>query len=127
MKTKQADKRRVHKLPVAKWVVAAIQELRPAENQKRRDKELPESAGIHVVWSGFNRRFKEEYGKDADPKAVTDKLADDGIIVKVPWRGGAMVFIKGEEPDSFKHQLSPREDRQVAERIRARVRGDRVG
>tara|TARA_B100000941_G_C27984203_1_gene292526 strand:+ start:147 stop:434 length:288 start_codon:yes stop_codon:yes gene_type:complete len=54
------------------------------------------SKGIHVVYSGFNKAFKEYFGEDS--RNIVDQLIDKGIIEKKPVKGGIMIYIKGEGP-----------------------------
>lgn len=73
MKTK---KRKINK---KKFVLNAIHTLRQ-----------PKYLGIHAVYSGFNKAFREYY--DLDPIAEVDKLVDQKIIVKQPVKGGVMLY-----------------------------------
>ncbi len=73
------------RLTFEEFVLKAIRNL-------RTDK----SKGIHVVYSGFNKAFKEYYGEDS--RDTVDKLINKGIIEKRPVKGGIMIYIKGEAP-----------------------------
>jgi len=73
------------KLSEAEFVRKAITTLRTG-NYK----------GIHTRFSGFNQAFREYYG--TDPVAATKRLVEEGVITQHFARGGAMIYLKGEEP-----------------------------
>ncbi len=73
------------KIGEEEFVIRAIQRLRK-----------PPYKGIHSVYSGFNRAFKEHFGKN--PVEVTKKLADEGKIAIRPVKGGVMLYIPSEAP-----------------------------
>lgn len=75
------------KLSEYEFVVRAIKKLRK-----------PPYKGIHTVYSGFNRAFKEYF--DKNPVEATNRLANEGKIVIRPARGGVMLYIP-EEVSSF--------------------------
>jgi hypothetical protein len=52
--------------------------------------------GIHSVYSGFNKAFREYYGQD--PVECTTRLAAEGRIVTRPVKGGVMIYLPGEAP-----------------------------
>ena len=52
--------------------------------------------GIHSVYSGFNRAFKEYF--DKNPVEATTRLAAEGKIVTRPVRGGVMLYLPGDAP-----------------------------
>jgi len=56
----------------------------------------PPYTGIHTVYSGFNRAFREYFHGD-DPVAVCQKLAAEGEIRLFLVRGGAMISLPPEE------------------------------
>lgn len=79
----QEDTRK--KMSEYEFVVRAIKKLRK-----------PPYKGIHTVYSGFNRAFKEYF--DKNPVEVTNRLADEGKIVIRPVRGGVMLYIPEDVP-----------------------------
>ena len=54
------------------------------------------SNGIHVTYSGFNGAYRDYYGKE--PRDAQVKLVEAGKIVIRPCKGGAMMYLAGEEP-----------------------------
>lgn len=54
------------------------------------------SKGIHVRYSGFNEAYRKYYG--VDPRATQELLVKAGKIVVRPCKGGAMMYLAGEEP-----------------------------
>jgi hypothetical protein len=54
--------------------------------------------GIHTVWSGYNEAVRQYYGEGTDPVEVTTKLVTEGVIDLTPWKGGQMMYLKGEAP-----------------------------
>src|SRR3989344_6034278 len=46
--------------------------------------------GIHVVYSGFNKAFRDYYNED--PIVEVAKLVKDGHIVLNPVKGGVMLY-----------------------------------
>jgi len=56
------------------------------------------SRGIHSVFSGFNQAFREYF--DEDPIKVTQELASKGKIEIRPVKGGVMIYLPGEAPQS---------------------------
>jgi len=70
------------------FVVRAIETLRDPTRSK----------GIHAVFSGFNRAFRE-YFPGLDPVEVTTQLAEGGKISIRIVRGGAMIYKAGEAPE----------------------------
>jgi hypothetical protein len=67
------------------FVVRAIRKLRK-----------PPYKGIHSVFSGFNRAFKEYF--DKNPVEATTRLAGEGKIVSRPVKGGVMLYLPEEVP-----------------------------
>lgn len=56
------------------------------------------SKGIHSVYSGFNEAFRT-YFDGANPVDATAELVRKGVLVVQLRRGGAMLYLKGEEPE----------------------------
>lgn len=54
--------------------------------------------GIHAVYSGFNSAFKAYF--QADPKEATNALAKEGKIAIVPAKGGVMLYLAADKPES---------------------------
>ena len=67
------------------FVVRAIKKLRK-----------PPYKGIHSVYSGFNRAFREYF--DKDPVEVTIRLAEEGKLVTRPVRGGVTLYLPEDAP-----------------------------
>lgn len=55
--------------------------------------------GIHSVYSGFNNAFKK-YFEGENPVEVTNKLAKEGKIVLRPVKGGVMLYLPEEAPNT---------------------------
>ena len=69
------------------FVVRAIRKLRK-----------PPYKGIHSVYSGFNKAFKDYFNKN--PVEVTNQLAQEGKIAIRPVRGGVMLYLPEDSPSS---------------------------
>lgn len=67
------------------FIVRAIKKLRK-----------PPYKGIHTVYSGFNRAFREYF--DKNPVEITNRLAEQGKIVTRPVKGGVMLYLPEEAP-----------------------------
>jgi hypothetical protein len=74
-----------NRVPEYDFIVRAIKKLRK-----------PPYKGIHSVYSGFNRAFRDYYQKD--PIQTTTKLAEEGKIVTRPVKGGVMIYLPEEAP-----------------------------
>ena len=61
-------------------------------------RDISKSRGIHSVFSGFNQAFREYFGED--PIKITQELASKGKIEIRPVRGGVMIYLPGEAPQS---------------------------
>ena len=55
--------------------------------------------GIHTVYSGFNNAFKKYYDGE-NPIDVTNKLAQEGKIVIRPVKGGVMLYLPEDAPQT---------------------------
>ncbi len=73
------------KISEYEFIVRAIKKLRK-----------PPYKGIHSVYSGFNRAFREYFQKD--PIETTTKLSQEGKIVTRPVKGGVMIYMPEEAP-----------------------------
>ncbi|MBN2035031.1 MAG: hypothetical protein JW836_17330 [Deltaproteobacteria bacterium] len=73
------------KISEFEFVLRAIKKLRK-----------PPYKGIHSVYSGFNRAFREYFQKE--PIETTMKLAEEGKIVTRPVKGGVMIYLPDEAP-----------------------------
>jgi hypothetical protein len=73
------------KFSEVEFVLRAIKKLRK-----------PPYKGIHSVYSGFNRAFRDYFQKD--PIDTTTKLAEEGKIVTRPVKGGVMIYLPDEAP-----------------------------
>jgi hypothetical protein len=54
--------------------------------------------GIHAVYSGFNDAFEKYFG--TDPKVATTKLQSEGQIAVTPAKGGVMLYLPKDKPES---------------------------
>jgi hypothetical protein len=57
--------------------------------------------GIHTVYSGFNEAFRK-YFDGANPIEIANQLAKENKIVIRPVKGGVMLYLPGEAPQSDK-------------------------
>ncbi len=73
------------KLTESEFVSKAIVKLRK-----------PPYKGIHSVYSGFNRAFREYF--DKNPIEATTRLAQQGMIVTRPVKGGVMIYLPEDAP-----------------------------
>ena len=73
------------KLTKDQFVLAAIDNLPGTrkDGQKYR--------GIHTVFSGFNAAYRE-YFEGSDPVEHTKSMQEDGSIVSLPSKKGAMLY-----------------------------------
>ena len=84
-----ATAKKTAKLSEQEFVLAAI---------KAAHAKTPKYDGCHTVYSGFNAAFREYYGEGSDPVAATTRLAEAGVIVVRPARGGAMLYTPDKAP-----------------------------
>ena len=73
------------KISEYEFIVKAVKKLRK-----------PPYKGIHSVYSGFNRAFRDYFQKD--PIETTTSLAEAGKIVTRPVKGGVMIYLPEEAP-----------------------------
>ena len=59
--------------------------------------------GIHTVYSGFNTAFKEYFG--TNPIEATQRLASEGKINIRPVKGGVMIYLPEDAPNTAKNVL----------------------
>jgi hypothetical protein len=52
--------------------------------------------GIHTIYSGFNDAFRSYFNEDPIP--CTNQLANDGVIVIRPVKGGVMLYLPEDAP-----------------------------
>ena len=78
------------------FVLKAIQVLRKDNKPSKKDGSI--SKGIHVVYSGFNAAFREQF-PDVDGRSITNKMAAAGTIAVMPCFGGAMIYLAGDAPE----------------------------
>lgn len=52
--------------------------------------------GIHTIYSGFNDAFRAYFYDD--PIKWTNQLANEGVIVIRPVRGGVMIYLPEDAP-----------------------------
>jgi hypothetical protein len=57
--------------------------------------------GIHTVYSGFNEAFRK-YFDGTDPVGITNQLAKEKKIVIRPIRGGVLLYLPEEVPQTDK-------------------------
>ena len=55
--------------------------------------------GIHTVYSGFNNAFKKYY-EEQNPIDATNKLAGEGKIILRPVKGGVMLYLPEDAPQT---------------------------
>ena len=67
------------------FILRAIEKLRK-----------PPYKGIHSVYSGLNRAFREYF--QSDPVQVVKSLEAEGVVVIKPVKGGVMIYFAGEVP-----------------------------
>jgi len=72
------------------------------KHNKPYGKESKVSKGVHAVYGGLNKAVKDYYGEDTDVVALTNKMAEEGVIAMKMVRGGPMVF---HEPFSWQRLL----------------------
>ncbi|MGD2294999.1 MAG: hypothetical protein PVF22_04100 [Candidatus Aminicenantes bacterium] len=80
------DNKEKPKLSEEEFVKRAIRKLRG--NYK----------GIHTVYSGFNQAFKEYFG--TNPIDTTQRLAKEGKIIIRPVKGGVIIYLPEDAPNS---------------------------
>lgn len=59
--------------------------------------------GIHSVFSGFNTAFKEYFG--TNPVEATQRLAGEGKINIRPVKGGVMIYLPEDAPNTAEDVL----------------------
>jgi hypothetical protein len=59
--------------------------------------------GIHSVYSGFNAAFKEYFG--TNPVDTTQRLAKEGKIRIRPVKGGVILYLPEDAPNSPENVL----------------------
>ncbi len=55
--------------------------------------------GIHTVYSGFNNAYKKYY-EGQNPIDATNKLAGEGKIILRPVKGGVMLYLPEDAPQT---------------------------
>ena len=80
------------KLSEEEFVVRAIKKLRK-----------PPYKGIHSVYSGFNDAFKRYFG--TNPVETTNTLAQEKKIGIRPIKGGVMLYLPEDAPESGENAL----------------------
>ena len=80
------------KLSCDEFVILAIRKLRTGEFK-----------GIHSVYSGFNEAFKLYFAGE-NPVQVTNKMSEDGTIALRPTKGGVVLYLPEEAPQSSRGQ-----------------------
>jgi hypothetical protein len=80
-----AEENQDEKLTQAEFVKKAIVKLRKEPYK-----------GIHTIYSGFNDAFRSYFNDD--PIKWTNQLANDGVIVLRPVRGGVMIYLPEDAP-----------------------------
>jgi len=81
-----AEENQGEKLTQAEFVKKAIVSLRKEPYK-----------GIHTIYSGFNDAFRA-YFNNEDPIKCTNQLANDGVIVIRPVKGGVMLYLPEDAP-----------------------------
>jgi len=78
------------KLSYEEFVKQAILKLRTGDYK-----------GIHTVYSGFNEAFRK-YFDGANPIEITNQLAKENKIVIRPIKGGVLLYLPEEVPQTDK-------------------------
>jgi hypothetical protein len=74
----------------ADFVVRAIKNLR-----------RPPFKGVHSVYGGINNAFMSNYGVDkAEAMRLISVVVASGVVDSRPVKGGVMLYLKGEMPES---------------------------
>jgi len=60
--------------------------------------------GIHSVYSGFNQAFKQYFG--TNPVETTQRLVKEGKINIRPVKGGVVLYLPEDAPNSPENVLS---------------------
>ena len=72
--------------------------------------------GIHVVYSGFNKAFRDYY--DEDPIVEVAKLVKDGHIVLTPVKGGVMLYDAEEyKKTNFNRKTKEKDSENILNKI----------
>jgi hypothetical protein len=79
--------KRAGRISIEEFTTRAIKALRDPKKSK----------GIHAVWSGFNRAFRE-YFPGKDPVEEMQRLVKAGKIELLPMKGGVMIYLPGDGP-----------------------------
>ncbi len=79
------------KLPYKVFIEQAILKLRKKPYK-----------GIHVVYSNFNKAFRQYYD-DLDPKPIVQQLVDEGFLVCRVVKGGAVIYLSSDMEESEKN------------------------
>lgn len=88
----KGDKEMVEKLFThGEFAVAAIRKLRKGETVDGKH-----YYGIHTVYSGFNKAFQTYFG--TNPVVALNKLAEEGVIVLRPAKGGYSMYLPEDKP-----------------------------
>ncbi len=77
-----------HRLSCDEFVKLAILKLRDGNYR-----------GVHSVFSGFNEAFKL-YFEGENPVQATNKMAEEGKIVVRPTKGGVVLYLPEDAPQS---------------------------
>lgn len=72
-----------------------------------------EYKGIHTVYSGFNTHFKDMF-PGCDVRLVTRALEKEQLIALVPTRGGVMLYLWDNKPESYAGPAADRTEVQDA-------------
>ena len=85
-----------------KWALAAFEVLH--EKKKPKPGETTVSKGIHVVIDGFNDAIRAKFPYITDMTAFSAGLVVSGKFVVTKARLGAMLYLKGDEPQSVRER-----------------------
>jgi hypothetical protein len=60
----------------------------------------PPYKGIHSVYSGFNKAFKDYYGEaDLSVREAQEELVAEGKLIVRPVKGGVMFYLPDDAPN----------------------------
>ena len=83
---------------VVRFIKVTVPVLVAANQNKRKDGEAYK--GVHVVYSKFNALFRERFPA-LEVRAVTKQLEHEQLIATVPVKGGAMLYLWHDKPESY--------------------------
>jgi len=77
----------------------------------------PPFKGIHSVYSGFNKAYRQYFG--TDPVAGTTELEASGVITGRPVKGGRLLYLPDQQP--IYDPSRPKEDQPVENPVLTKI------